>query len=296
MRRFPVTIIALILMMSVLACDFAGISIDLGGGDEEKVSEDANIDVGIDAPLNGASLAMAPVDIAYHATCVDGIAAVELSIDGGVADGYIDNEAEQKVVALKHAWQPEVPGNHTIQVRAMGASGDWSEPQMISVVVQAQQAEAETQPQPQQPVATPFIQDTPEPPPQPQQPTETPEDVTIFDIKHDADIFYYGSRNCGSTKVTITAQVTHADKVHGLYIFTRFAEYNGSGLTKWDSGTHLSKKSDGVYSITIESDTLANYSTFRDAIMNFQLVAQDKSGTILARSEVNKKITLKRCN
>lgn len=282
-------------MVVLLACDFAGISIDLGGEKKEPKS-DANIEVGIDAPLNGASLQMAPVDIAYHATCVDGIAAVELSVDGNVVDGMTDASFSQKVVALKHTWQPEVAGSHMISVRALSGEGAWSDYQTITVNVAAQQAQPQSPPDAQQPPDTSAVQSTPEPPPQPVQPTETPKDVTIFDIKHDADIFYYGSSNCGTKKITITANVTHQEKLRGLYIFTRFADYGGSGVTKWDSGTHLSKKSDGTYSITLESDNLANYSTYRDAIMNFQIVAQDGSGTILARSEVNKKVTLKRCN
>lgn len=291
--------IAIFLMVIILACDFAGISIDLGG-EKEEPKTDANIEVGIDAPLNGASLQLAPVDIAYHATCVDGIAAVELSIDGNMVDGMTDASFSQKVVALKHTWQPEVAGSHMISVRALSGEGAWSDYQTITVNVEAQVAQPvsppESPPDAQQPLSTPFLQDTPEPPPQPAQPTETPRDITIFDIKHDADIFYYGIGSCGSKKVTITANVTHQEKLRGLYVFTRFAEYGGSGVTKWDSGRHLDKKSDGTYSITLVSDTLANYSTYRDAIMNFQIVAQDGSGTILARSEVNKKITLKRCN
>ena len=297
MKRLPLLITAVFLVAVMLACDFAGINIDLGGGSEEPAKE-LKVEAGIAAPVSGASLPMLPVDIAYHASSTDGISAVELIVDEEIVDGFVSPTADQKVVALKYTWQPSSSGSHTIRVRAMSGSGDWSEYVSTTVTVEEQASQPAQQEQPAQPAQPEQPANTPEgvaPPPAPQA-TETPKDVTIFDIKHDADIFYYGTSNCGSKKVTITAQVTHPDKVYGLYVFTRFADYAGSGVTKWDSGTHFSKKSDGTYSITFESDTLANYSTYRDAIMNFQIVAQDKSGTIIARSEVNKKITLKGCN
>ena len=83
MKRVLILGSALLLILTVMACEFAGITLDLGGGDGGG-SAAAPVEAGIDSPANNATLQMAPVEIAYHASSTDGVSAVELSIDGTV--------------------------------------------------------------------------------------------------------------------------------------------------------------------------------------------------------------------
>lgn len=287
MKRLPLLITAVFLMAVLLACEFAGINIDLGGGSEEPAKE-FKVEAGIDAPVSGASLPMSPVDIAYHASSTDGISAVELSVDNEVVNAFNSPASDQKVVALKYTWQPSSPGSHTIRVRAQSSVGLWSEYVSAAVTIEGQASQPE---QPAQPANTP---EGVAPPPEPQA-TETPKDLTIFDVKHDRDIFYYGSSSCGSREITISARLTQPEKAYGVYIFTRFYDKEGEGLTKWDAGRHMNKTDADTYSVTLASSSIPNYNVYEFAIMNFQIVAQSKAGERIAASEVNKKITLEIC-
>lgn len=285
MKRLYIILLAVFVMLSLMACEFAGISIDLGGGEEEQ-DQAATVEAGIDSPPNGANLKMAPVDVAYHASCLDGISAVELSIDGAVVNSFSSPASDQKVIALKYAWQPTEPGSHTIRVRAQSSTGLWSDFVASTVNIEGQ---AQVQPTAQLP------QNTPQEPAQPPQPTETPKDFTFFDIKHDKDKFFYGGSGCGSREITITTRVTQPEKVFAAYLFTRFYDKEGEGVSVWDAGHPMKKINSDTYSVTLESNKITNYNLFEYAIMNYQIVVQDKVNSILARSEVVKKVTLEIC-
>jgi hypothetical protein len=302
MKRAAFIICAFFLILTVIACDFAGITLDLGGGSgNDSVKEPPTaqpqtvpVEAGIDSPSNGSSFQMNPVTIAYHASGTDGISVVELSIDGAVVSSITSPDASQKVVALKYTWNPTGPGSHTLQVRAQTKTGAWSNTAAATITIQGaqqqQQPPAQQPPQQQAPQAT----NTPEPTKTPE-PTATPDKVTIFDVKHDKDKFFYGGGSCGSREITITAKVTKPEDVFSVVLFKRFFDNEGGGTSKWDGGHAMSKKSDGSYSITIASNKILNYNMYEFAVMNYQMVATDKQRNNLARTEVFKDIQLNIC-
>jgi len=279
--------------MVLLSCEFAGISVDFGSGGQEVEEQAAPVEAGIDAPANNSSLEMASVDISYHASSQEGVAAVELSINGEVVSSIATPGSDQKVVALRYTWQPTVSGSHTIRVRAQSASGVWSDYAVANVNIAGDQkvpdtqAEQESQAEAVEGEAEEEAQAEPEP-------TETPEGVTFFDIKHDKDLFYYGDGSCGSREITISTRVTNPDDIY-VFMFTRFADKESGGITKWDAGHAMSKKSDDLYSITLQSNKIANYTTFDHAVMHYQFVAQGDAETIVARGEVQKDISMQAC-
>ena len=149
MKARWIILTAVILLMIVPACEFAGISIDFGGGNGGGAGGGApSLEAGVDAPVNGATLRMDPVDIAYHATSTEGLSAVELSIDGEVVSSYKSPDASQKVAALSFTWTPTSPGSHTIRVRAQSSSGLWSDFSSVAVNVEGD-ASPEPQPDPE---------------------------------------------------------------------------------------------------------------------------------------------------
>ena len=285
MKRLPVILFSLLLMLAMPACEFAGITVDLGSG--EKETQQASVEAGIDSPPNGAVLKVAPVDITYHASSLDGISAVELSVDGEVVNSFAIPASDQKVIALKYTWQPISAGSHIIRVRAQSTAGLWSD--FVDSTVTVEEAEAMSTAQ------VPGSQNTPEPPAAPLQPTETPKEFTFYDIKQDKDKFYYGGSSCGSREITISTRVTHPDKVFGAYLFTRFYDKEDGGITKWDSGHGMRKTGSDTWSVTLVSNQIANYNTFEYTIMEYQIVVQDKVNSIFARSEVVKKVTMEIC-
>jgi hypothetical protein len=290
MKRAVFILGVLILVLTVLACDFAGITVDLGG---ESSSNDnsvepppsAPVEAGIDAPPSGSVLQMGPVDIAYHASSLEGVSVVELSIDGAVVSSIASPDSSTKVVALRYTWNPPSVGNHTLQVRAQSKTGAWSNFATSALTIQGAQPPVQ-----QQPLAT----NTPEPTKTPE-PTATPDKVTIYDVKYDKNKFYYGGGGCGDRRITISAKVTRPDEVFSVVLFNRFFDNEGGGTSSWDAGHAMSKKSSDTYSITIASNKFANYNMYEFAVMNYQMVATNKNRENVARTVVFKDIQLNRC-
>lgn len=284
MKKVLILVSASVLILTLLACEFAGITLDLGGGGGSGGSKAAPVEAGVDSPGNNATLLMAPVDIAYHASSTDGIAAVELSIDGAVVSSIASPDSDQKVVALKYTWNPTTAGSHTIRVRAQSSGGSWSD--FYGVMVTVQEGEQSQQ--------QPTAQDQPQTPTSTPEPTATPKDVTLYDVKTDKKIFYYGGGGC-NREITISANVTQPEKVYAMILFIRFFDNEGGGTSKWDSGRAMSKKSGDLYSVTLFSEKIPNYNQFEFAAMNYQIKVQDKAGNILAGTEVFKDVTLEIC-
>ncbi len=294
MKKVLILISTFVLILTLMACEFAGISLDLGGSGSSGGSGAAPVEAGIDSPANNSMLQMSPVEIAYHASSTDGIAAVELSIDGTVVSSINSPASNQKVVALKYTWNPTEPGSHTIRVRAQSSGGGWSDYYGVMVTVQGsqqpeqqqsgQQPSGQQQPQEQQPQAP---TDTPEP-------TPTPKDMQIYDVQHSVDTFYYGGGGC-NREITISAKLTQPDKAYATIMFIRFWDKEGAGLTKWDSGRAMSKKSDDQWSVTLFSEDIPNFNQFEFAVMYYQIKVQDKMGNILAGTEVFKDVNLEIC-
>lgn len=288
MKRIKVLIYIVIVLTLVSACEFAGISIDFGGGGSDTSSQTTTLEAGIDSPANGASLPMAPVEIAYHASSSDGVAAVELSINGEVVSSIATPGSEQKVAALEYTWQPVVSGSHTIRVRTQNNTGAWSDYSAATVSIEGGHAAVEIVEGESEKPKEPEAIKTPEA-------TATPDGITLFDMEHDKDKFYYGNNGCGSHEVTISARVTNPDDVYQLVLFTRFADKESAGYTKWDSGHAMSKKGDDLYSITLTSTKITNYNAYEFAVMRYQIVVQDKDGNRDVRTEVLEDIHLEVC-
>ena len=148
MKKMSFLVIVLFLASLLAGC--GGVTISLGGS-PNPASQTYPLKAVIDSPLNNSNLAMGAVDIAYHASAQDGVAAVELSIDGQVVSNLVTPDSKQPLVSLKYTWQPTVSGSHVIRVRAQSSKGEWSTfaESMVTVQGEVQQPQ-----QPQQPADT----------------------------------------------------------------------------------------------------------------------------------------------
>ena len=287
MKRMKYLVYILLILTIVSGCEFAGVSIDFGGGDSDSgsgASEAFTLEAGIDSPVAGATLPMGPVEISYHASSSDGVAAVELSINGEVASSIATPGSEQKVVAMKYTWQPTVSGSHTIRVRAQSAAGGWSDYYAATVNIQGEQP----QQQPQQEVEKEEPTKTPEP-------TATPDEISLFDIKHDKDKFYYGSNACGSHEMTISTRATKAEDIFQILLCLGFDDKESAGYTKLDKCFSLAKKGDDLYSITLTSEKIPEYNKFEFMVMKYQLIVVDVDDNTKIRTEVMRDIDLDFC-
>jgi hypothetical protein len=288
--------IILLLLTILLACSIGPLTIDLGLGGDSDISADGEsgdgsvggVEVGITSPAQGAIFPMGPVEIAYYATSVDGIASVELSVNGEVLSTNTNPDPSQQVVALKYSWDPAASGSHTIRVRALDANGNWSNYAVSTVTVEssspAQQDDQPTQPAQLDPTDTPAA-------------TATPEFMTVYNVTHNQDIFYWGGGACGSKEITIEADITHPEDAYAGMIFFRFWDKEGGGLSSWSSAYPMARDSDEHFRITISSENIANYNKFEFAVMYYQIKIQSKppNAVVLAGTDVIKQVELHRC-
>ncbi len=285
--------ITVLLLSVLLACSIGPLTIDLGGGGDNAGADngenaDASIEAGINAPAQGANLPAGPTEIAYYATSLNGVASIELSVDGEVLSTVASPDTSEQVVALKYTWDPAVPGSHTIRVRALDSKGAWSEYAVVTVNIESSQEDEASSGQAQTEETT--ATDTPSP-------TATPDEMTIYNVEHDKNLFYWGSGSCGSKEITIEADVTHPDDAYAAIIFFRFWDKEGTGLSAWSSGNAMARDSDEHFRITISSENIPNYSNYDFAVLYYQIKVQSKppNPEILAGTEVIKQIEMQRC-
>ncbi|NMB62539.1 MAG: hypothetical protein GYA18_09405 [Chloroflexi bacterium] len=280
MKRWKILTLVLVLFLILQACE-----ISFGDGGSSGGSNVA-LGVVIESPAQGAQFNMDPITIQYKATAPDGVAVVELTIDGYIINTYNTPDQSQQVVALQYSWTPTMAGSHIIRVRAQDAKGTWSSYSDVMVSVAEQQAQQQESQQ---------VQPTNTTAPTVAPATVTPSTPYIYNVDHDVNKFYYKNGTCGPTKITISIQVSDPDKVWSVVIFTRFLDKEGEGQSKWDSGHAMSPKGDGVYSITLESSKITNYDTYDYAVFRYQFVATDKNRNEVTRSEVFEDIEYSIC-
>ncbi len=81
----------------------------------------------IDEPLDGSALPLAPVDVISHSSDSAHIVLIELAVNGVVMRSNPNTASAQTLVTMHQAWEPNAPGNYTLQVRAQNSSGAWGE-------------------------------------------------------------------------------------------------------------------------------------------------------------------------
>jgi len=300
MKRIRILISLLIVLVLLVSCGDGGITIDLGGEEASEEPAAAPIEAGIDSPTNGVTLPMAAVNIAYHASSTDGVAAVELTINGEVVSSIATPGSDQQVIALQYSWQPAVSGSHTIRVRAQSATGGWSDYAAATVNIQAPPAaqveeEEDKEDEDEEGDEDKEDEEDKDEDEDDEEPEETDE-ITLYDIEHDEDKFYYGSNSCGSHEVTISTRVTNPEDIYQVVLFVRFADRESSDISKWDGGRAMSKKDDDLYSVTLTSTKIPNYNVYEFAVMRYQIVVEDKNGDRSVRTEVMDDILLEVCS
>ncbi len=114
----------------------------------------------IDAPLNGSTLPLAPINIVSHSSDQAGITQVELSVNGAVVRTDQNQAANQHLVLMSQTWTPTAAGNFKLLVRAQNLSGAWSDYAQTTITINGAPTPAIIT----TPSATPFVP-SPTPPP-----------------------------------------------------------------------------------------------------------------------------------
>ncbi|MBN1428947.1 MAG: hypothetical protein JXB07_11225 [Anaerolineae bacterium] len=116
----------------------------------------------IDVPLDGLEVAPGqPVQIEGHAAHTAGVDHIEFWFDGQLQMTQDNPPTEGNLAYFVQAWTPPGPGDHTIQVIAIGADGSGSQPDSVRIHVGGQVAEATQVPTPTPTIGLPEIDITP---------------------------------------------------------------------------------------------------------------------------------------
>ena len=284
-----------VLFLASILAGCGGVTISLGGnGTQTTNPQTYPLKAVIDSPASGTSFAMGAMDISYHASAQDGVAAVELSVDGLVVSNLVTPDSKQPLVALKYTWQPTVSGTHVLRVRAQSSKGDWSSfaETMVTIQGETQQPQAPQVPQvPKQgetPTNTPEATNTPES-------TSTPEGVMVTDIQKTVNKFYWSANSCGPVKMTLTVHVSQPEKVFQVVVFNRLWDREGEGSAGFDSGYAMKPLGDGEYTFTYTETNVRNPRGFEFSEFHYQFVVMGKGNERLFKSDVFKDILFDKC-
>ena len=275
------------LVLGSLLAGCEGVTISLGGN-QPTDQQTYPLKAVIDSPASGATFAMGAVDIAYHASAQDGVAAVELSVNGQVVSNLVTPDSKQPLVALKYTWQPTVSGTHVLRVRAQSSKGDWSPLAEAMVTIQGEIQQTQKPQQNQSPTNTPQPTNTPGP-------TSTPEGIQIDNIQKTTNKFFWGANSCGPVKMTLNIHVTQPEKIFQVVVFNRLWDREGEGLAPWDIGYAMKPLGDGDYTFTYTETNVRNPRGFELMAFYYQFVVWGKGNVELYRTDVFKDILFDKC-
>jgi uncharacterized protein YceK len=282
-----ISFIVMVLFMASLLAGCGGVTISLGGN-QDSTSQTYPLKAIIDSPISGSNLAMGAVDIVYHASAQDGVAAVELSVDGQVVSNLATPDSKQPLVSLKYTWQPTVSGTHILRVRTQSSKGEWSGYAETMVTLQGESQQTQQPQQPQVPKQGESPTDTPGP-------TDTPEGVQITDIQKSVNKFFFGANSCGPVKMILDIKVSQPKDVFQVVVFNRLWDREGGGSAGFDSGYAMKSLGDGDYTFTYTELNVRNPRGYELTEFHYQFVVMGKNGVKLFKSEVFKDILFDRC-
>jgi len=161
MKRFGSICVLFLLALTLSGCDGAG---------------PASTRVWIDVPFDGAELEAGTIPVQSHAASREGIARVELWVNGALYRSDENPTPDEPVIYVVQPWVPTAPGDYTLEVRAYSTDDTASDPASVTVRVTGEVVDVTETPTAEflTPTSAPST-DTPTPPTDtPIPPTDTP--------------------------------------------------------------------------------------------------------------------------
>lgn len=108
---------------------------------------------------------------------------------------------------------------------------------------------------------------------------------------------YWNAGPCTPRNIKISAFVDNIVATHRVFLFTRLREKkNTLNVTDWNAGALMIKADNGSFNYDIGTDNLRRYYYFKDAWLEYQLVAQNEDQEIVGRTKIyDRNLSLVRC-
>jgi hypothetical protein len=125
----------------------------------------------------------------------------------------------------------------------------------------------------------------------------TPESTGFLTILTSSSLMYWNEGPCSPRNIEISAFVTDAVNTDRVILFTRLREKkNTLNVTRWNAGAIMLTEENGSFTYNIRTFNLRRYYYFREAWLEYQLVAYDRNLQEIGRTPIyDRNLSLVRC-
>lgn len=125
----------------------------------------------------------------------------------------------------------------------------------------------------------------------------TPQSTGFLTILTSSGVMYWNEGPCSPRNIEISAFVADPVNTDMVVLFTRLREKkNTLNVTRWNAGAIMIKEENGSYNYNIRTWNLRRYYYFREAWLEYQLVALDVNRQETGRTPIyDRALSLVRC-
>lgn len=125
----------------------------------------------------------------------------------------------------------------------------------------------------------------------------TPQSTGFLTILTSSSVMYWNEGPCSPRNIEISAFVADQANTDQVLLFTRLREKkNTLNITRWNAGAIMIKEENGSYNYNIRTFNLRRYYYFREAWLEYQLVALDVNRQETGRTPIyDRSLALARC-
>ena len=125
----------------------------------------------------------------------------------------------------------------------------------------------------------------------------TPVNVGFLAILISNNIMYWNEGPCTPRNIKVSAFVEDPINTHRVLLFTRLREKkNTLNVTDWNAGAIMIKADNGSFNYDVGTDNIRRYYYYRDAWLEYQLVAVTEDLQIIGRTQIyDRNVSLTRC-
>ena len=125
----------------------------------------------------------------------------------------------------------------------------------------------------------------------------TPKSVGFLAVLISNNLMYWNEGPCTPRNIKVSAFVEDVVNTHRVVLFTRLREKkNTLNVTEWNAGAIMNKADNGSFNYDIRTFNLRRYYYFKDAWLEYQLVAVTEDLEIIGRTPIyDRNISLVRC-
>jgi len=125
----------------------------------------------------------------------------------------------------------------------------------------------------------------------------TPKNTGFLAVLISNNTMYWNEGPCTPRNIKFSAFVEDPLNTHRVLLFTRLREKkNTLNVTDWNAGAIMIKADNGSFNYDVGTDNIRRYFYYRDAWLEYQLVAVTEDLQIIARTQIyDRNISLVRC-